>query len=145
MEKCPFCKILTEELPSSVVYKDEICTVVMDIQPFNQGHVLVLPNEHFPDLQSLPIDQGQHLFSVAQKLAAAIQNSGIPCEGINLFVADGEAAMQSVPHFHLHVIPRFEGDGFEFQFSPRYAELPTRDELDKNASYIKEALEKLKI
>ena len=143
MDKCPFCNILTEELPSSVVYKDEICTVIMDIQPFNQGHVLVVTNEHIPDLQSLPIDQGQHLFSVAQKIAAAIRTSGIHCEGVNLFVADGVAAMQSVPHFHLHVVPRFEGDGFEFQFSPRYAELPTRDELDKNASYIRDAFEKL--
>jgi histidine triad (HIT) family protein len=113
----------------------------MDIQPINPGHMLVIPNEHFQDLSDLPIDLGQHLFSIAQKLTAGLKNSGILCQGVNVFIADGKAAMQEVMHIHIHVIPRFQDDGFGFQFSPRYAELPTREELEKNAYHIKQALE----
>jgi len=141
MDDCLFCSILASELESTKVYQDQECTVLMDIQPINPGHMLVIPNEHHPSLESLPVDLGQHIFSVAQKTASALRSSGIQCEGVNLFLADGKAAMQEVRHFHLHVIPRYEGDGFGFQFSPRYAELPTRDELEKNAFHIQRSLE----
>lgn len=113
----------------------------MDIQPINPGHILIIPNEHFIGLEDLPPEIGQHIFLIGQKLALALRNSGLQCEGINLFLADGKAAMQEVFHFHLHVIPRYENDGFGFQFSPRYAELPTRDELEKNAFHIKRSFE----
>lgn len=112
----------------------------MDIQPFNAGHLLLMPNEHIADLAGVPPETVSHLFLIAQKLALAVRQSGVQCEGINLLLADGKAAMQEVPHLHLHIIPRFEGDGFGFQFSPRYAELPTREELDTNAFHIKQAL-----
>jgi histidine triad (HIT) family protein len=115
----------------------------MDIQPINSGHMVIIPNEHFSGLEDLPQETGQHIFSVGQKLARALRGSGLQCEGINFFLADGKAAMQEVFHFHLHVIPRFDGDGFGFQFSPRYAELPTRDELEKDAFHIKRSLEEL--
>lgn len=141
MENCLFCKIIAGELEGTIIYKDEICTALMDIQPINPGHMLVIPNDHSKDLADLPPETGKHIFAIAQNLAAALKKSGIRCEGINLFLADGKAAMQEVFHFHLHVIPRFEDDGFGFQFSPRYAELPTRDELNKNAFYIKQVLE----
>ena len=141
MSACPFCNILAGDLPGSFVYQDEICSAVMDIQPINAGHLLVLPNEHVEDLASLPPEIASHIFLVAQKLAFALRQSGIQCEGVNLFLADGKAAMQEVPHFHLHIIPRFEDDGFGFQFSPRYAELPTRKELEDNAFHIRQALE----
>lgn len=140
MENCPFCKILTGELPSTLVYSDEICTALMDIQPFNPGHLLVITNEHITGFSDLPTETGKHIFGIAQKLAQALQMSGIQSDGINLFLADGKAAMQEVPHFHLHIIPRFEEDGFEIRFSPRYLELPTRDELEKNAHHIQQAL-----
>jgi len=144
VENCPFCKILAGELPGTVVYADEICTVLLDIQPINPGHLLVLPNEHHQELNDLPQESGKHIFGIAQKLALAVRKSGIRCEGINLFLADGKVALQDVPHFHLHIIPRFEGDGFGLQFSPRYAELPTRDELEKNAFHIQQALGDIK-
>ncbi|HDD54695.1 MAG TPA: HIT family protein [Chloroflexi bacterium] len=143
MADCPFCKIIAGDLSSSFVYKDEVCSAIMDIQPVNAGHVLLMPNEHIADLAGLPPETASHIFLIAQKLAFAVRQSGVQCEGINLFLADGKAAMQEVPHFHLHIIPRFEGDGFGFQFSPRYAELPTREELDANAHHIKQALEGL--
>jgi histidine triad (HIT) family protein len=143
MSACPFCNIVTGELESTIIYQDQDCTVLMDIQPINPGHMLVIPNEHFPSLDSLPANLGQHIFTIGQKYAKALRESGIQCEGVNLFVADGKAAMQEVFHFHLHIIPRYEGDGFGFQFSPRYAELPTRDELEDNAYYIRQSLDNL--
>lgn len=143
MSDCPFCNIIAGDLQGSFVYQDEICSAVMDIQPINDGHLLVMPNEHIPDLASVPPEAAAHIFLVAQKLASAIRQSGIQCQGINLFLADGKAAMQEVPHFHLHVIPRYQDDGFGFQFSPRYAELPTRKELDDNAYHIQQALKEI--
>jgi len=140
MSDCPFCNILAGDLTGSFAYQDEICTAVMDIQPINDGHLLVMPNEHIPDLASLNPEAASHIFLVAQRLAQAVRESGVQCEGINLFLADGKAAMQQVPHLHLHIIPRYQDDGFNFQFSPRYFELPTREELDQNAFHIKQAL-----
>jgi len=140
VEKCPFCNILSGNLEGTVVYQDDICTAILDIQPINPGHLLVIPNQHIPDLAGLHPDIGKHLFAVGQKIAAALRQSSVQCEGVNLFLADGKAAMQDVFHVHLHVIPRFEGDGFGFTFSPRYAELPTRDELDNIGYFLKEAI-----
>ena len=140
MDKCPFCNILSGNLEGTIVYQDEICTAIMDIQPINPGHILVIPNQHIPDLAGLPPDIGKHIFAIGQKLASALRQSSVQCEGVNLFLADGKAAMQDVFHTHLHVIPRFEGDGFGFTFSPRYAELPTRDELENIGYYLKEAI-----
>jgi len=142
MTDCPFCKILAGELPSSQVYQDQHCTVIMDIQPINPGHMLVLPNEHITHLTELDPELTSHLFLTARKMAAGLMDSGIEAEGFNLWLADGKAAFQEVPHAHVHVIPRFGGDGFSFDFSPRYFELPTRDELEKNAYHIRGALEK---
>lgn len=142
MNDCPFCKIIHGELPASTIYQDELSTAFMDVQPINAGHVLVVPNEHHQGLEDLKPETGKHLFSLAQRIAKALRKSGIQSQGINLFLADGKEAMQEVPHLHLHVIPRFEDDGFEFHFSPTYFELPTRDELDKNAHHIKQSLQK---
>lgn len=143
MPDCPFCKILQGDLPASIVYQDDRCTALLDIQPINQGHVLVLPNEHVASLAELDPELGSHLFNLSRDLAAALRSSGFQCEGVNLLLADGKAAMQEVPHLHLHVIPRFEGDGFQFQFGSTYFELPTRDELDQNADHIRQALDRV--
>ena len=75
------------------------------------------------------------------RLADALRRSGVRCEGVNLFLADGEAAGQEVFHVHLHVIPRFPGDGFGFRFAPGYFQLPGRDALDQVASAIRHVLE----
>ncbi len=137
MSNCVFCKIIQGELPSSIVYRDDSCTAFMDIQPVNQGHVLVIPNSHFPNLADLDADLGRHLFAAAQRIAAALRQCGIRCEGVNLFLADGEAAGQEVFHAHLHVFPRYRGDGFALRFPPGYGKKPARAELDALASRIK--------
>jgi histidine triad (HIT) family protein len=137
---CVFCEILAGRLPASLVYHDELATAFMDIQPVNPGHILVVPNRHLADLAELPPELGAHLFGVAQRLAAAVRASGLRCEGVDLFLADGEAAGQEVFHAHLHVIPRFAGDGFGFRFSPGYDRRPPRAELDQAAEQIRRGL-----
>ncbi|HEX8236713.1 MAG TPA: HIT family protein [Abditibacteriaceae bacterium] len=140
MSDCIFCNIVLGKSPASVVYRDEHCTAFMDIQPVNAGHVLIVPNRHATYLADLDAETGAQMFRVAQQIAAALRNSGIKCEGVNFLLADGKAANQEVFHVHLHVIPRFQGDGFGFTFPSGYTEKPERSELDTTAQQIKQAL-----
>ncbi|HWQ13001.1 MAG TPA: HIT family protein [Roseiflexaceae bacterium] len=141
MTDCIFCRILAGELPASVVYRDERCAAFMDIQPVNPGHLLVVPLAHAPHLADMDPETGARLFRVAQQLAAALRASGVRCEGVNLFLADGEAAMQEVFHVHLHVFPRYAGDGFGLKFGEHYWRPPPRSELDAVAAQIRAALD----
>ena len=140
MSDCEFCRILAGELPSSIVYQDELCTAFMDIQPVNTGHVLVIPNKHAPFLADLDEEAGAQIFRIAQRVTAALRRSGVKCEGVNFFLADGEAAMQEVFHVHLHIFPRYTGDGFGLHLPPHYADLPERTELDEVALKIRKAM-----
>ena len=140
MSDCIFCDILAGKLPSSIVYRDDTCTALMDIQPVNPGHILVIPNSHATNLAELDAAVGCHLFGVGQRVAAALRGSGVKCEGVNLLLADGEAAGQEVFHVHLHVFPRFKGDGFGYKFPARYADRPERSELEAVAIAIKNQL-----
>ena len=137
---CAFCRILTGELLASVVYEDDIVSAFMDIRPVNPGHLLVVPNRHAASLAELDADTGAHMFRVGQRLAAALRRSGARCEGVNLLLADGEAAGQEVFHVHLHVLPRYTGDGFGFRRSPDSLVPPARAELNRVAGGIRSAL-----
>ena len=140
MPDCIFCDILSGLAPASFVYRDEQCAAFMDIRPVNPGHVLVVPLAHAAELTVLDEKTGAHLFRVGQRLAGALRRSGVKCEGVNLFLADGAAAGQEVLHVHLHVIPRFHKDGFGLRFSPAYFIRPNRSELEKNAELIRNQL-----
>jgi histidine triad (HIT) family protein len=136
-----FCDIIQGTAPASKVYADDRVVAFMDIQPVNMGHVLVIPRTHAPCLAEIEKEVGGHLFQVGMELAGAVRRAGVRCEGVNLFLADGEAAGQEVFHVHLHVIPRFRGDGFGLRFGPDYAHLPPRSALDQVAAGIRQALE----
>ena len=140
MSTCIFCDILAGELEASVVFKDDLCFAFMDIQPVNPGHVLVIPTYHAASLAELDEESGAHMFRIAQRLAKALRNSGLRCEGVNLFLADGAAAGQDVFHVHLHVFPRYTGDGFGLRPGPDYGKRPARAELDGIADNIRKAL-----
>jgi histidine triad (HIT) family protein len=140
MKNCVFCDILSGLLPSSMVYQDRICSAFLDIQPVNPGHLLVVPNLHAGNLTELDENTGAHMFKVAQRLTFALRKSDVVCEGINLFLADGAVAGQEVFHVHLHILPRFRGDGFGLKFSPDYYNRPERAELDRIAKVIREAI-----
>ncbi|HEU4557307.1 MAG TPA: HIT family protein [Longimicrobium sp.] len=141
MPDCIFCSILAGEAPASFVYRDEVCSAFMDIQPVNPGHLLVIPNTHAPHLADIDGDTAAHLMRVGHRLAAALRSSGLRCEGVNVFLADGAAAMQEVFHVHLHVIPRYRGDGFGLKFGPHYFQRPQRSELTAAAERIRAVLD----
>ena len=133
---CEFCDIIAGRGPASVVHSDESVLVLLDIRPLNTGHLLVIPRAHASYLADLDPAVGGHVFAVAQRMAAALRRSGVPCEGVNLFLADGEAAFQEVFHVHLHVIPRTVGDGFRIKARWRR---PSRAELDATAERVRAA------
>ena len=139
-DDCVICKLLSGELEVSLVHRDDLCSAFMDIQPVNSGHVRVVPNRHAPCLTDLKETEGAQMFRVAQRLAAALGASGVRCGGVNFFLADGEAAGQEVFHAHLHVFPRYRGDGFGLVFPPTYSRKPERKELNEIAQRIGDAL-----
>ena len=109
----------------------------LDIRPVNTGHLLVVPRAHADGLGDLPERTGSAMFAAAHRLAKALRGSGLRCDGINLFLADGAVAGQEVDHVHLHVIPRFAEDGFKI--SARWLS-PDRAELDATAERIRTSL-----
>ncbi len=141
--KTIFAKIIQGQVPASFVYQDEKVSAFMDIQPINPGHVLVIPNQEVASLIDLDEETGAHLFRIGHRIAKALRKSGLKCEGVNLFLADGQAAKQDVFHVHLHVFPRFRGDGFRWQFGQNYSNLPKRAELERTAATIKSALDSI--
>jgi histidine triad (HIT) family protein len=138
---CVFCDIIRGAEPASVVYKDERLVAFMDIQPVNYGHLLVVPRAHARHLLDIEPETISHLFRTGAVLSGALRRSGIRCDGISFYVADGEAAGQEVAHVHLHVIPRHWGDGFGFRFGPHYHQRPDRATLEEAATAIRRALE----
>ena len=140
MRSCVFCEIIAGRSPVSVVHRDDQCIAFMDICPVTRGHLLVVPITHATYLSNLDPAVGGTLFTVAHRLAAAIRRSGFKAEGINLFLADGEAAGQEVFHVHLHVLPRFDGDGFGLRLPPDYGRMAERGQLDADATAVNKAL-----
>ena len=139
---CVFCKILAGEEEVTVIHEDDLCVAFMDVQPINPGHALVVPRKHAPYLADLEAEDGAQMFRVAQRVAAALRECGVKCEGVNFFLADGEAAGQEVFHVHLHVFPRYRGDGFGLKLPPDYQDRPPREELNEIAQRIKSSIEK---
>ena len=140
MGNCKYCDIVSNKSLATFVHREEYVSVFMDIQPINTGHLLVVPNAHASYLADLDPDTGAQMFRVAQEMAQSLRCSGLKCEGVNLFLADGKAAMQDVFHVHLHVIPRFNGDGFGLTLPDDYSKKPSRSEIELAAEGIRNAL-----
>ena len=134
---CPFCEIVARQLAASELCRDDLVVAFLDIRPITPGHLLVVPRSHAARLADLPGPTGRAMFTTAQRLAAALRESGLRCDGVNFFLADGEVAGQEVDHVHLHVVPRFAGDGF--RLSAQFMS-PERAELDATAGLIRAAL-----
>ena len=135
--KSIFTKIIQGVVPASFVYQDDKVSAFMDIQPINPGHILVVPNQQVASLIDLDEATGAHMFRIGHRIAKALRHSGLKCEGVNLFLADGRAANQDVVHIHLHVLPRFRGDSFKGLVGQNQCQLATRTELDQTAEAIK--------
>jgi histidine triad (HIT) family protein len=134
--ECLLCRLITGRDDVSVVHEDERTTTIMDIQPVEAGHMLVVPRAHAARVADLDPEDGAQMFRVAHAAAASLRASGLRCEGVNLFLADGEAAGQEEDHVHLHVWPRSAGDGFGLRLPPDYAVRP-RSELDGAAESLR--------
>jgi histidine triad (HIT) family protein len=136
-DACVFCRIVAGAVPSSVVHESPTVLGFLDVDPVTPGHLLVIPKQHLPWLADLPEEIAAEMFSSARALAAALRRSSLRCEGVNLFYADGEAALQEVFHSHLHVFPRFADDAFEIRAN--WGTGPSRSDLDAIAEEIRTA------
>ena len=114
---CIFCAIASGQAEASVVHEDETVMAWMDRYPVTRGHLLVVPRRHAVGLQDLDATTGAHVWSVGRDMARALRRSSLGCQGINLLVCDGAVASQTVFHVHLHVIPRYPGDGLGDPFT----------------------------
>jgi histidine triad (HIT) family protein len=115
---CIFCKIVAGELPATIVDRDEHTVAFMDINPATRGHTLVIPRAHTPDLLSIEPHELAAVARAAQRLALRAKEA-LNADGINVINSCGAAAWQTVFHFHLHVIPRYESDPLRLPWVPR--------------------------
>ena len=114
---CIFCKIANGEIPSTTLYEDEDFRVILDLGPATRGHALLLPKNHFANLLELDDETAQKAILVAKKMAGKMKDA-LGADGFNLVQNNGEAAGQTVFHFHMHLIPRYENDNAGILWEP---------------------------
>ena len=117
MDNCIFCKIANGEISSNTIYEDDDFRVILDNGPATKGHALVLPKAHYADLFEIPEDTAAGAIKVAKKVAGLMKEK-LGCDGLNLVQNNGAVAGQTVMHFHLHVIPRYENDNQKILWNP---------------------------
>lgn len=133
---CVFCKLVARQIPASVVYEDEETLAFMDLGQVNPGHVLVASKAHAENVYGLSDAQAAAVFRAAARVARAVRAAFEP-PGLSIYQANGKPAGQTVFHFHLHVLPRHEGDGMQLVWPVKN---PPRDQLEANAERIRAAL-----
>ena len=130
---CIFCKLANGEIPTRSIYEDEDFNVILDMNPATRGHALILPKQHADNLYDLPDDIAAKLLPLAKKLATKLTEA-LKADGFNLVQNNKECAGQTVNHFHLHLIPRYENDGQRILWNPT---TPSAEELDATLNTIK--------
>lgn len=135
MESCVFCRIAKKEEHASFVYEDKDVVAFLDSRPVNEGHTLVVSRKHYENIFEVPDEEVANLFKIVKKLAYGVSKSE-KAEGISLVQNNGEAARQLIFHFHVHIIPRYEG-----QDSHRPRGPVDQDELDRVAAKIRKSLD----
>ncbi len=113
---CVFCEIVKGNIPNYTVYEDDVCLAFLDISQATIGHTLVIPKKHFENIFELDEDSAKHLFNVVRIVAKQISNA-LNVKDINILNNNGKFAYQSVNHFHIHIIPRYQNDEFNIHFS----------------------------
>ena len=126
-DDCIFCKLANGVFPTRSIYEDETFNVILDLAPATKGHALILPKEHAANLYELPDETAAKAMVLAKKMAQKMTQK-LGCDGFNLVQNNGETAGQTVFHFHLHLIPRYENDGQKINWSLTE---PTGEELDQ--------------
>lgn len=112
-DDCIFCKIANGEIPSATLYEDERFRVILDLGPASKGHALILPKEHYPNLYELPDELAEKAILLAKKVIVKMTKA-LDCDGFNVVQNNGAPAGQTVFHFHMHLIPRYENDDAGF-------------------------------
>jgi histidine triad (HIT) family protein len=138
-EQCIFCKIIRGDIPCAKVFENEHVLAFLDISQVTKGHTLVIPKVHKKDIYELTPDVASHLFEAVPQIANAIKEQYEPV-GLNILNNNGEAAGQTVFHYHMHILPRYgEGDGFGAVWKSHQSEY-TSEDLQNIASTISEAI-----
>ena len=132
-DNCIFCKLANGDIPTNSIYEDDRFNVILDAGPATKGHALILPKEHADNLFDLPPETAAAAIHLAQKLGAGMVEK-LDADGLNLVQNNGEAAGQTVMHFHLHLIPRFRSDGQKIGWKPGE---PSADELREICELLK--------
>ncbi|MDY6789253.1 MAG: HIT family protein [Candidatus Nanohaloarchaea archaeon] len=127
-EDCLFCKIIEGEIDSHKVFETDRAFAFLDVNPVSRGHTLVIPKKHAETLTDLRASETEKLFSAVRKVSEAVEEALQP-EGFNILQSNGEEAGQEIGHAHVHIIPRYEDDGFEFKFDQRSIEEQNPEEL----------------
>ena len=117
MSNCIFCKIANGEIPSATLYEDEDFRVILDLGPASKGHALILPKEHAANIYEISDDMAAKAMILAKKMATKMTEA-LKCDGFNIVQNNGEPAAQTVFHFHMLVIPRYEGDQVGITWKP---------------------------
>ena len=117
MENCIFCKIANGEIPAATLYEDENFRVILDLGPASKGHALILPKSHAANIYELSDEMAAKAMILAKKMATAM-TAALKCDGFNIVQNNGECAGQTVFHFHMHLIPRYEGDRVGLTWKP---------------------------
>lgn len=129
-DDCIFCKIANGEIPSATVYEDSICRVILDVNPANKGHALIIPKEHFDNIYSMDAETAAKIFTIATEVAKA-QKAELNPDGLNILQNNGEAAGQTVFHFHMHLVPRYIKDNVTMTWIPGKADTEELSALSK--------------
>ena len=124
---CIFCKIAYGEIPSKTLYEDDNFRVILDLGPATKGHALILPKEHYANLYELPEETAGEAMKLAKRMAVKMTER-LGCEGFNLVQNNGDLAGQTVFHFHMHMIPRYQADGQKIGWKPQDV---TQEELEE--------------
>ncbi len=117
MENCIFCKIASGEIPATTLYEDQDFRVILDLGPASKGHALILPKEHYANIYEIPEELAGKAMILAKKMANVLTRA-LKCDGFNIVQNNGEPAGQTVFHFHMHLIPRYEGDQVGLTWNP---------------------------
>ena len=136
MSDCVFCRIVAKSIPATVVHEDEHTLAFMDIGQVNPGHVLVALKAHAENVYGLEEPQAAAVFIAVRRVARAIREAFMP-EGLSIYQANGKPAGQTVFHFHIHLVPRHEGDGMAFTWPVKN---PPREKLEDYAARIRARL-----
>lgn len=127
---CIFCKIINKEIPSKIVYEDDLVIAILDLSQATYGHTLVMPKKHYANIYEIDDDTLAHLIKVVKELAIKLKNK-LHADGINILNNNDEAAGQTIMHYHIHILPRYKNDDLNISFTDHSKDTNLDDVLNK--------------